>query len=277
MIKSILVGLDGSAYSDVAVAMGLGWAKRSDALLVGIGIIDAPGILEAEPVPLGAGAYKKQRDEAVLGDARRKVAQFLERFALRCAAEGVACKVLEEVGTPWEQVVREAQRYDLVLLGRRTYFEHDPSDGIDATLAEVVRHAPRPVVTAPETPPSGRGVLVAYDGSLPAARAVQQFQALGLDEGEEVLVLTVGEQFTPAAECAGRAVDYLTLHGIKAKAMPLDTTDAPAAVILEQVRRLDPQLLVMGAHGRPAWREVLFGSTTRRLLRTSPVPVLVSL
>ena len=43
MLRSILVGLDGSEHSDSALGLALRWASRYDALLVGIGCIDEPG------------------------------------------------------------------------------------------------------------------------------------------------------------------------------------------------------------------------------------------
>jgi nucleotide-binding universal stress UspA family protein len=44
MLKSVLIGLDGSDYSTAAVELGIRWAKQFDALLVGLGIIDEPTI-----------------------------------------------------------------------------------------------------------------------------------------------------------------------------------------------------------------------------------------
>jgi nucleotide-binding universal stress UspA family protein len=275
MLKSLLVGLDGSPYSETAVEMGLRWAQRFDALLVGLGIIEEPAAAVPEPVPFGPGEYKAYRD-AVLADARRKAERFLEQFALRCAGAKVACKLLEDVGMPWEQIVREAERYDLVLLGKRTYFHFEQETEVDDTLTRVVKHSPRPVVTAPEVL-SGKGVLVAYDGSLAAARALQSFQALGLDESEEVHVVSVAPSYGEAARCADRAAEFLRLHEVNARAVPVASDAHPAEVIMDQVRQLSPRLLVMGAYGRPAWREFLFGSVTQALLKRSPVPVFLSL
>jgi nucleotide-binding universal stress UspA family protein len=76
--------------------------------------------------------------------------------------------------------------------------------------------------------------------------------------------------------CAGRAVEFLGHHGIRAVARPVASQAPPADAILEQVRALDPRLLVMGAHGQSRWREIVFGSTTRALLKTSPAPVFLS-
>ena len=51
MLRSVLVGVDGSEYSTAAVELGIRWAQRSGAVLVGLGIIDAPTISRPEPVP----------------------------------------------------------------------------------------------------------------------------------------------------------------------------------------------------------------------------------
>ena len=53
MLRSILVGVDGSEYSTAAVELGIQWVQRSGAVLVGLGIIDAPTISRPEPIPLG--------------------------------------------------------------------------------------------------------------------------------------------------------------------------------------------------------------------------------
>ena len=56
MLKGILVGLDGSPFSESAVELGIRWAKRHDALLVGLGIIDEPTICGPKPVPVAGGS-----------------------------------------------------------------------------------------------------------------------------------------------------------------------------------------------------------------------------
>jgi nucleotide-binding universal stress UspA family protein len=62
MLRSVLVGVDGSAYSTAAVELGIRWAQRNEAALVGLGVIDAPTTCKTQPVPLGGSAYKAHRD-----------------------------------------------------------------------------------------------------------------------------------------------------------------------------------------------------------------------
>ena len=92
MLRSVLVGIDGSAYSAAALELGMRWAQRWDAVLVGLGVVDAATICQAQPVPLGAAAYKVQRDETLLAEAHHKVAQFLEHCAQQCAKAGVSAR-----------------------------------------------------------------------------------------------------------------------------------------------------------------------------------------
>jgi nucleotide-binding universal stress UspA family protein len=273
MLTSILVGLDGSAHSATAVELGLEWARRNDGLLVGLGIIDEPTICRPEPVPLGAMHFKKERDDTLVADARRKVEQFLQQFAFRCAEAQVACKLLEDIGLPFEQIVQEAQRYDLILLGQRTHFHFETQTQPDETLTKVLKNSPRPVVTVPEKLPGGRAVMIAYDGSLQAARTLQAFQAMGLHRAQEVHVVCVDTDRVEAARHAERAVEYLRFHDITAQMYALETSNSTAQVILEQARELNAGLVVMGAYGQPTLREFFFGSVTRTLLRESPVPL----
>ena len=214
MLTSILIGLDGSAYSDVAVELGIQWAKKFNSLLVGLGIVDEPTICQREAVPLGGASYKRERDEQLLADGRRKVEDFLERFGVQCAARGVAYQEVEDVGLPYEEILRESHRYDLVLLGHETHFHFETSDRADETLWHVLRSESRPVVIAPAELHPGKSVVVAYNESPQADRALQAFQTSGLDFDEEVHIICVDADEGKAAREAERAVEFLRPHGI---------------------------------------------------------------
>lgn len=164
MLRSALVALDGSAYSETATALAIDWARRYGAQLLGLGVLDAPSIRGAEPVPLGAGAYKKARDEARLADAHRRVVEFLADFRARGEAAGIAVDLVEDIGDPADRILREAHRCDLVILARETHFHFETQERPDDTLARVLRGSPRPVVTVPRELPEGQGVLVGPTG-----------------------------------------------------------------------------------------------------------------
>jgi nucleotide-binding universal stress UspA family protein len=273
MLTSILIGLDGSAYSDVAVELGIQWAKKFNALLVGLGIVDEPTICKREPVPLGGASYKHDRDEQLLADGRRKVEEFLQRFGTQCAAADVAYQEVEDVGLPYEEILRESHRYDLVLLGHETHFHFETSDRADETLWHVLRSESRPVVIAPAELHPGNSVVIAYNASSQADRALQAFQAMGLDFGEEVHVICVDADEAKATHQAERAVEFLRPHGIRAVAAGRKPAGSVAQTILDETTARQARLLVMGACGHSRLREALLGSVTKTTLRGSAVPV----
>ncbi len=273
MFRSLLVGLDGSAHADAALELGLRWAKQLKVPLGGVAVVDEPGIRHPQAVPLGGDAFKEARDSALLADARAKVEQILSEFNRRCGEAGVVSQAMGDVGDPVAQILREAQRFDLILLGQQTRFRFETQDEPDETLREVIKHSPRPVVAVPTPLPESQTVMVAYDGSIQAARAMSSFCASGLRPSQPVLVVTVASDEKTANQRAAVAVDFLKSHDLNAEARPIVTHKSPPDVVLEQARELGAGLVVMGAYGQPFLREFFLGSVTSRMIAESPAPL----
>jgi nucleotide-binding universal stress UspA family protein len=275
MLRSILVALDGSPWSAAATTLGLRWAGRYGARLLGLGVVDLASLDRGEPVPMGAYAYKQHRDEALRADAHRRVMGFLEDFRARSEAAGLDAAVLEGLGDPAERILREVQRCDLGILGRQTHFHFETQDEPDATLAKVLRTSSRPVVVVPRTLPEGGGVVVAYGGGRESARTLQVFESLGLADNQEITVITVHPDPAQAETLASLAGDFLSAHGRVHHLRPIVSATAPAEVLLDEIRRRRPGLLVMGAHGHHPVRDLFATSVTRAVLADCPVPALV--
>jgi nucleotide-binding universal stress UspA family protein len=238
-------------------------------------VLDVPSIRGAEPVPLGAGAYKKARDEARLVEAHRRVVEFLADFQARSQAAGIAAEVLEDIGDPSARILREVQRCDLVILARETHFQFETQEQPDETLAQVLRGSPRPVVVVPRELPDGQGILLAYGGGREAARTLQTFQLLGLAAGEAVDVVSIHRDAAEAEALARLAGEYLTAHGAPHRLHAIASAAPPAEVLLEEIQRARPRLLVMGAQGHHPLRDLFGTSVTRAVLRACPVPAFI--
>lgn len=275
MLSSILVALDGSPCSFAATTLALDWRRRFNARLLGLGIVNDVGIRRPEPVPLGAGAYKKARDEARLADAHQRVAGILADFRTRTTAAGAPAEILEEVGDPAERILWEAQRADVVMLGRETRFNLETSENRDATLAQVVRSSPRPMVVVPKTLPEGAGILVAYGGGREAARTLQLFALLGLAAGETLDVLTIHRETVEARMIARAAGDFLAARGVPYRVHTVASSAGAADVLLEEIASRKPRLVVLGAHRDHPLRDLFATSVTRAVLRACPVPIFV--
>jgi nucleotide-binding universal stress UspA family protein len=262
MLKRIVVGINAAPASQAAVEAALALAGSAGAELLGVAIVDTPRLTAAEPVPLGGMSYKGERDEAVVHASEAEAAQLLSDFEAHCARSGLPCQISGLAGDAAALLVGEAQRGDLLVLG------HDAAaasgDGTQ-TFQRVVRHAPRPVLAIAGPLPAGAPVLVAYDGSAQAAKALQSFVLLGLASRQPLHVLSVvpaGSQFNPG----NLAAEYLHLHGLTADLIRQDSDASAASVIEATAERLGAGLIVMGPFGRPALQEFFLGSVTRSLL-----------
>jgi nucleotide-binding universal stress UspA family protein len=267
MIQSILVPLDGSPYSEAALELGIRWAQRTRATLVGLGIVDEPTICKPEATGIGGSAFKVRRDERRLDEARARVASFLERFTRRCADASVTCRSVEHVGLPSERILFEAEDHDLTLLGQRTYFHFETQQEADETLTAVLQASRRPVVAVPQKLPASRSAVVAYDGSPPAVRALEAFQKARLEEWHTVRVLSVADDLAEATRHAEEAARFLRFYTLPAEARPLPASRDPVELLLEQVRDLHAGMLVMGAFGQAKLVTWWTGSTTQTVLK----------
>lgn len=209
--------------------------------------------------------------------ACRARAKSLERAlaaALQPAGIALTTAEVECFSTAFGDVSAEEARYhDLALVGI--------GEG-NAALVDVAQAmlfgSGRPVVVVPEDkPPSSFDrVMIAWDGSRPAARAV--LDAMGiLKRASEVSVVTVEGDKPLPAQSGIRMVDFLGAHEVKARWTSVDLGDLPIAEILwDQAAAKNANLLVMGAFGHSRLREFVLGGATRSVLHDMQMPVLFS-
>lgn len=273
MLRSILLGLDGSEFSHAAIGLGISLARETQALLVGLGVVDETAILASEAVPMGAAAFSAERARERIADAHRRVEQTLSSFSRQCAEQQVPSKVLSDVGAPGDRLALEAQRFDVILLGQHTYFEGDPNADPFETAQHLLKASPRPVLVTPRALRAGQTTVIGYDGSVQAARAVQALLATGLATWKPVHVVAVHPEHLEAARRADRVVEFLGAHGVKTVAHAIASSAAPAEVLQREAADLAAALVVVGAYGQSAWREFILGSATRTLLRQSEFPL----
>lgn len=274
MLRGILVGLDGSPFSDAALALALRWARLKNALVAGQTVIERPG-LNTAAIPAGSGFFKLADDDKKLAEAKVVADSLLEKFKARCAESGVVGRPAQEIGDPAWVIQVQAQRYDLIVLGLETYFRAMPGGGPCDTLDRVAHSPPRPVIAAPNALGEGNTAVIGFDGSLQASRTLAAYVASGLASVYENVVVTIDTEFEEATRIAERAVEYLGLHGLEVKPRPVETRLDPASILLDHANQMQAGLVVMGAFGHSPLREFFFGSTTRGVLKDSKVPVML--
>lgn len=177
-----------------------------------------------------------------------------------------------------ETVAQEALLADLTIVGRSEdeSFEDWFRDHLVDYLARTVD---TPVLYLPPGADFGRldeNVLIAWDGSSPAMRAVRAYLPAAA-KAKTVHVASLGRVGGKPTESATTLSGYLEQHGINCEVHGNETAETMiGAALLEMADMLDAGLIVMGAHSKAKLRELLFGSVTRTVLRDCKRPILLN-
>ena len=175
---------------------------------------------------------------------------------------------------------QQALHADLLVVGQR-----DPANalaaGVPPDFAELVMLASgRPALVVPYIgcPSSvGETVAIAWKETREAARAVAAAMPI-LQRARQVHILCWDQEEPPAVQGARLDLDgYLRLHGVEPTwhregAEP----DGLGEILLSRVYDLGADLLVMGCYGHSRAREWILGGTSRSILASMTVPVLMA-
>jgi nucleotide-binding universal stress UspA family protein len=270
MLKRALLLLGETASSVAARRYALRVAQRTKAEVAGLAGVDLPYIKRAMPGRVGASGYKAKLEESLIQQADEVRRRVQDAFDAECRAQDIAFQRLSFDGDPIEALCAAAEIRDVVITGHDTAFRGDVREPLSEILSTLLSTTPRPLIVCPEELPAGENVLVAYDGSLPAMRAVQIFALLAVGIARPVQVISVDPSQDVAAARAAKAADYLRVHGHQVDVSPVVSRAKPTEALISEIAGRKIGTLVMGAYGHRGLRERLFGSTTSNLVERPP-------
>ena len=205
--------------------------------------------------------------------------------------------------TPVEGILHEAERFraDLIAVGWRG---HGTARRLlmGSVSRGIVRRAKCAVLVVRQRPRRVRRIVIGFDASPNAQRAVELVATLVAPPDGRVTLVSVVELLAPSSHgpaVAGirstiaREVRRINAEGAKAATNALNRaatelersgwrtrtqlrTGEPLRELMVAVRTVDPQLLVVGARGTSGVRQLLLGSVAEGVISRSPVPVLLA-
>lgn len=138
-----------------------------------------------------------------------------------------------------------------------------------------------PVLLVPReyrSPSAGRNVMIAWDRSPAALRAVNNARPF-LREAEEIKVVSVNLEpiIYRGTPYSSGIVEHLARHGIEAELLRLTARERRISnAILSQAEKEKSDLIVMGAFGKRGLRARLLGGVTSNVIRDTTVPLLLT-
>jgi nucleotide-binding universal stress UspA family protein len=271
LVVNLSVGEDGGPAGDYAVSVADAFAAH----VTGIAFVFDPIV----PVT-GTGYIPAEVIETQLADNQAAAKAAIDRFAAAASRAGISAEPLTlsaSAAGAGDQFGRIARRFDLAVVGQA-----EPESGeVEELIAEsALFESGRPLIVVPyiqKVPLKLDRVMVCWDGSRPAARAIADAMPL-LEKAGKVEIIIVTNEPGKQDEIEGADMgQHLARHGLKVdvKRIPGGNIDV-ADALLSHVADSGTDFIVMGGYGHSRLREFVLGGVTHSILRSMTVPVLMA-
>ncbi|MEO0556759.1 MAG: universal stress protein [Bacteroidota bacterium] len=280
MIKRILVVLDPDGDTPIATEAAIRIAKRHDAELTCLALVDKDAILaDSSGSGIGGYAYAERLRNSLTEEVKAKAHELLRTFVAKVDDAGVrhSGDRVSEDGL-FTSLVTAMRTNDLMITGRESHFYYHDPEQLSNAIAKVIEHGAAASLIVGQEIPMVKRVSIAYDGSTPAARTLQKFVHL-VPYGTEIeveLIHVRGESKEDRLEsdkllhAAKRYLEAYSFESIQTVGLK---GGKPAQRILEHASSKSTDLLVTGAYAKRGLKRLVFGSSATRFLEQATVPL----
>jgi nucleotide-binding universal stress UspA family protein len=278
MIKDIVVNLSvrggGTSTGDYAVSV----ASAFESHISGIAFVYDLNIPTSELGYNPRGAMDVI--DALRRDNEAAAKAAIDRFAAATARAGVAAEprmLSASTASASDQFSRIARRFDLAVVGQT----EPKGSAVEAIISEnTLFESGGPVIVVPYIHKAQfklDRVMVCWDGSRPAARAIADAMPL-LERAGNIEVVIIASERGKQDQIEGADMgQHLARHGLKVEVNRIMRNNLEVAnVLLSHSADSDAHFIVMGGYGHSRLREFVLGGVTRTILHSMTVPVLMS-
>jgi nucleotide-binding universal stress UspA family protein len=179
----------------------------------------------------------------------------------------------ERSGHAAAAIAARAEGAALVVVGKRGEHADRIRSELGRNVEDVVRHCESPVLVADRRFRPIRRVLLAYDASENARKALDFVAERPLFREVAIHLLCAHEEKPELVAHVSEAEGRLAAAGLTVSS---ELSSAyPDIAIATTARRMNVDMLIMGAFGHSRIRNFFLGSTTRTMLRALPVATLL--
>jgi nucleotide-binding universal stress UspA family protein len=276
MIRDIVVNLSTDTQSDPGADFAISVAQAFKAHLTGCAYGLEPDVSMAFYPAIPTDFVARYREEA-RGSAELAVKRFSEAVRLT----GINAEGRAEVATVDGAAVdfgRLARLFDVAVVTQPNPDRAGPEAPI---LEAALIDSGRAVLAVPYVQKAKLKldrVLVSWDGGRAATRAVAEARPF-LERAKQVEVVVIESgKVDPAAVPGADLARHLARHGLKVELRRIVQAEGQeiASTIQNEVFENGFDFLVMGGYGHSRLREFMLGGTTRTIIDSMTVPVLMA-
>lgn len=278
-MKRILIALDPDPDTPVATEYGIALAKTYGATVTGLAVVDTSNIYPTGIIGEPDLTHHARNLWEELTDESREVAQdLLNRFEKRVKKAKVSYTSVKNEGASYERIIEGMKYHDMLVIGHDSHFFYNEPKLDTKTLAQVVKNGVCPTLIVNDQFSALNRILIAFDGSSPAARSMKSFtQNLANPEMDiELLTVQTKTNKDSAKKINEFAKEYLNAHGLTKIRPAVLESNSPAQAILNHQAETGTNCTILGAHAVSALKRLAFGSTTHELIKKTASPLFLS-
>ena len=275
MVKDIIVNLSVTKEGSVVGKYAVLAAAALEAHLTGIAFIYDPVV----PIS-GAGYIPAEVIETQRDDNESAAEAAIKIFSTATDQAGISAEPLitsASLAGAGDKFARMARRFDLAIVGQA-----EPEiSSMEQIIAETTLfESGRPMMMVPyiqKAPFKTENVMICWDGSRTAARAVADAIPIIRNSGRVEIVMVTNERGKQDELDGADIGQHLARHGLKVdvhriSGASIDVGDA----LLSHAADSGADFMVMGGYGHSRLREFVLGGVTRSIFESITVPVLIS-
>ncbi len=278
MIKSILVAVDGSAFTETVLQYGIHFAEKFKAHLRILTVIDvrifewavAIGVEGFAPV-IPSTIYQEESQKLL----EQKADEVLKKTNRMLSQHKIDYQLDKESGNPVDVICDKARLVDMVIMGARGEFAKWSDKMMGATVEATSRLSIKPIFVSRQKYRNIKNILLAYDGSENASKALTLAASFASTLKLPLHLLNVNSSPDEAKTMIQEAKEYLVSYNIP-KIEEIIVEGDPSEKIVEAAKDKNIDLIIMGSYGHSRIREAILGSTTVQVMRHSDLPILMA-
>lgn len=279
MIRDLVVPITNTEGDANALGTAIALAGRESAHLTVLQIFNLP-----MPTPSPWGLLPDMAMSEIYTTLRDKAERDAIAWRDRLATEAISSEVCvtESLFVEPPRTAALHARHSDVIVVTAGGNDKDEQSVVHGFFAALLLETGRPVLVVPPRFRSldpARHVVVAWRASREAARALHDAMPMLRSAGsvDVVMVEPQGSASRKGPQPGAEIATHLARHGLKVSVVVHEReTESIAMALTEHARKSGAELIVAGGYGHSRFREWALGGVTRKLLQTSPVPILFS-
>jgi len=281
MTKQILVPTDGSENSLAAADYAVSIAHLNQASIQGLFVKDikilAGPLIHDIGTSIGGMVPYGTFHQTIRAMLESQADTYLNLLEEKCNRGGVPFKREIREGIVSHEITKSADSCDLIVMGKGGVHAEWHDVFLGTTVEFVVRQTHKPVLITPREFKPFSKLLIAYDGSDYADKAIQNGAGIAQVLKMPVTVICVADKKEDAVGTLSKAKTALEKgYALKVDIIAKEGSDHARGILEvcnDEDNRFD--LLAMGAYGHSKLQEIILGSTTVRVMRSTECPILL--